>query len=463
MTGLQTQDVTGADQVQDFYQLTPELLDAILESISEEDLPRLEALIVPLHAADKADLLEQITPASRQLVVDLLLPDLEPQILAHLGETTREDLREHVGTHRFASLIGALATDDAVDIVEDLDEAVRETVLAAVPETERVAVEENLQFPDDSAGRLMRREVVALPTFWNVGQAIDHFRTSTELPEEFYAVFIVDPSHKPVGLVELSTLLRNETNVPLQSLIDGELPTVDVDTDQEQVSYVFQQYGLTEVAVVDNSGRLSGAITFDDMVDVISEESEEDVLRLGGVSETDLHASVLETIRKRFLWLFINLCTAILASVVIGLFEATIEQMVALAVLMPIVASMGGNAGTQTMTVAVRALATRDLTRANTMRVVFKELLVGSINGILFAVFTGLVAWAWFQDLALGFVIALAMIANLVVAGLFGAVIPIVLERIKVDPAVAAGVFLTTVTDVVGFLVFLALGAAFLL
>ena len=463
MTGLQTQDVTGADQVQDFYQLTPELLDAILESISEEDLPRLEALIVPLHAADKADLLEQITPASRHLVVDLLLPDLEPQILAHLGETTREDLREHIGTHGFASLIGALATDDAVDIVEDLDEAVRETVLAAVPETERVAVEENLQFPDDSAGRLMRREVVALPTFWNVGQAIDHFRTSTNLPEEFYAAFIVDPSHKPVGLVELSTLLRNETNVPLRSLIDGELPTVDVDTDQEQVSYVFQQYGLTEVAVVDNSGRLSGAITFDDMVDVISEESEEDVLRLGGVSETDLHASVLETTRKRFLWLFINLCTAILASVVIGLFEATIEQMVALAVLMPIVASMGGNAGTQTMTVAVRALATRDLTRANTMRVVFKELLVGSINGILFAVFTGLVAWTWFQDLALGFVIALAMIANLVVAGLSGAVIPIVLERIRVDPAVAAGVFLTTVTDVVGFLVFLALGAAFLL
>ncbi|MBT5435535.1 MAG: magnesium transporter [Rhodospirillaceae bacterium] len=450
-------------EVQDLYGLTPDLLRAILEALDQEDLVRLEALVVPLHAADSADLLEQITGAQRSLVIETLRPDIDPEILAHLEDWALEDVRERIGVGEFARLVGELDTDDAVDIIGELDDALQQEVLAAVPAAERHIVQEGLSFPDDSAGRLMRRDVVALPMFWNVGQTIDYLRHAADLPGEFYAVFVVDPGHKPLGMIALSAILCSKREVKLQSLVDGEPATVLGDTDQEDVSYLFQQYGLSEVAVVDDHGRLVGTITFDDMVGVMNEESEEDVLRLGGVAETDLHASVFETTRKRFLWLLINLGTAVMASLVIGVFQGTIQQIVALAVLMPIVASMGGNAGTQAMTVAVRALATKDLTRANALRVIAKEIMVGLLNGILFAVLMGLVAWLWFHDPKLGLVIGLAMTANLLVAGMSGALIPLLLDRFNIDPAVAAGVFLTTVTDVVGFFVFLALGAVILL
>ncbi len=304
---------------------------------------------------------------------------------------------------------------------------------------------------------------MALPVFWNVGQTIDHLRGAGDLPDEFYAVLVVDPGHRPLGVIALATLIRSDRQVRLTSLVEGDPLTVKADTDQEEVSWLFQQYGLSEVAVVDDNDRLLGTITFDDMVDVLSEESEEDVLRLAGVAGTDLNQGVIDTTRKRFWWLFINLGTAVMASMVIGIFEGTIREIVALAVLMPIVASMGGNAGTQTMTVAVRALATRDLTRANGVRVIAKEILVGALNGILFASITGLVAWVWFQSPMLGAVIAMAMVANLAVAGFIGAAIPLVLDRFGIDPAVAASILLTTVTDIVGFFVFLALGVMFLI
>lgn len=454
---------TNSGTTQDFYGLSPDLLQAILGAIEQDDLERLEALVVPLHAADKADLLEQITGPQRQSVIEALRPDIEAEILPCLDDTVLDDIRERLGLKEFARLVGELDSDDAVEVIEDLEGPVRQEVLAAVPDSGRHAVEQGLTFPEDSAGRLMRRDVVALPAFWSVGQTIDHLRAVKGLPGEFYAVFVVDPGHRPLGVISLSSLIRSGRQVMLQTLVDGEPVTVQADTDQENVSYLFQQYGLSEVAVVDGDGRLTGTITFDDLVDVLSEESEEDVLRLGGVAETDLNASVIETTRKRFLWLFLNLATAILASIVIGVFEGTIREIVALAVLMPIVASMGGNAGTQTMTVAVRALATKDLTRANALRVIGKEILVGAMNGILFAALMGLVAWLWFQDPGLGGVIAMAMVANLLAAGMFGAAIPLLLDRFGIDPAMAAGVFLTTVTDVVGFFALLALGALLLL
>jgi magnesium transporter len=300
--------------------------------------------------------------------------------------------------------------------------------------------------------------------FWNIGQTIDYLRASDDLPEDFYEIFIVDPHHRPLGSVPISRILRNKRDVLLESLVEDDEPTtVSATMDQEEVAYIFQQYGLSEMAVTDADGRLLGAITFDDVVDVIGEESEEDVLRLGGVVETDLNDEIITTARTRFLWLFVNLGTAILASSVIGVFEGTLEKIVALAILMPIVASMGGNAGTQTMTVAVRAIATRDLTRANALRVVGKEVVVGLLNGLLFAVVIGFVAWQWFELPLLGVVIGIAMVVNLLIAGLAGALIPLTLQHFRIDPAVAAGVFLTTVTDVVGFFVFLALGAAILL
>jgi magnesium transporter len=463
MTQPESTNDESVRDVHDLYGLTPGLLDAILEALDQEDVNRLEALVVPLHAADTADLLEQITGPQRTLVLDALRPEIDPDILAHLDEPTLEDVRERLGMEAFGQLVGQLDTDDAIEVIDTLDDDVQEEVLAAVPAAERRVVQEGLNYPEDSAGRLMRRDVVALPMFWNVGQTIDYLRGSSDLPGEFYAVFVVDPGHKPLGMISLGAILRNKRDVKLQSLVDGEPTTVKGETDQEDVSYLFQQYGLTEVAVVDDEGRLLGTITFDDMVDVMSEESEEDVLRMGGVAETDLHDTVVQTTRKRFLWLLINLGTAILASVVISMFEGTIEQIVALAVLMPIVASMGGNAGTQAMTVAVRALATKDLTRANALRVIGKEIVVGLLNGCLFAVLMGIIAWLWFQDPMLGVVIALAMVTNLLVAGMSGAVIPLTLERFNIDPAVAAGVFLTTVTDVVGFCAFLGLGALLLL
>ena len=452
-----------AREGQDLYGLTPELLHAILEALDQEDVNRLEALVVPLHAADTADLLEQITPGQRAQVVAALEPDIDPDILAYLGESTLEDVRDLLGNDGFAHLVRQLDVDDAVEVIGEFDDDDQREILAAVPAAERRMVEEALTFPEESAGRLMRRDVVALPMFWNIGQTIDYLRGSKDLPSEFYAVFVVDPAHKPVGMISLHDILRNPRDVKLASLVTGEPTTVQADMDQEEVAYLFQQYGLTEVAVVDQDGRLLGAVTFDDMVDVINEESEEDVLRLGGVAETDLNDSIVDTTRKRFVWLLVNLGTAVLASLVIGMFADTLQTVVALAVLMPIVASMGGNAGTQSMTVAVRALATKDLTEANALRVIGKEIAVGLLNGLIFAALMGVVAWLWFSSPMLGGVIAGAMIANLLVAGMSGALIPLLLSRLNVDPAVAAGVFLTTVTDVVGFLVFLALGAIFLL
>ena len=453
---------TSPQAAQDLYGLNPELLRAIIDAVDVEDLVRLEALVVPLHAADQADLLEQMGGAQRRVVIEALGQDIDAEILPDLDDAVLDDIRKELGLETFARLVGRLDSDDAVDVVADLDAPVRQEVLEAVPAPERRAVEQGLTFPEDSAGRLMRHDVVALPAFWDVGQTIDHFRAAEDLPAEFYAVFVVDPGHRPLGVIALATLIRSDRAVELTTLVEGEPLTVKANTNQEEVAWLFQQYGLSEVAVVDENDRLLGTITFDDMVDVLNEETEKDVLRLGGVAATDLNQGVIGTTRKRFLWLLVNLATAVIASMVIGIFEGTIREIVALAVLMPIVASMGGNAGTQTMTVAVRALATRDLTRANGLRVIGKEVLVGTLNGVLFAVITGLIAWVWFQSPVLGAVIAMAMVANLAVAGFFGAATPLVLERFGVDPAVAASVFLTTVTDVVGFFVFLALGAMLL-
>ena len=469
----------------DLYRLTPDLLRAILEALDREDAARLEALIVPLHAADIADLLEQISGPRRDLAIEALGSDIDPDVLTHLDEPLLSDVRERLGAGEFSRLVGELDARRAVGAIGGLDDRLRGEALAAVSDEDRPVVEEGLGFPENSAGRLMRRDAVAAPAFWSVGRTprgrrkisrgvaapafwsvgrtIDHLRSAPNLPDEFHAVFAVDPERKPVGAIAPSAILRAGREVRLRALIDGEPAAVRADTDREDVSYLFRQYGLSEVAVVDDDGRFLGAVAFDDMVDAISEESEEDVLRLGGVAGTDLHDTIARTAGKRFPWLLVNLATAVLASVVIGLFEDALQRIVALAVLMPIVASMGGNAGTQTMTVAVRALATKDLTRANARRTVVKEIAVGLSNGLLLAVLMGLLAWLWFRDPALGGVIALAMVANLAVAGMAGALVPLALDRLRVDPAVAAGVVLTTVTDVVGFFAFLALGAALLL
>ncbi len=443
--------------------------EEIVRAIDAGELERVRELITQLHFADVADILEHLHEDGRDTVIEAFQGVLDPDVFLELDESVRDDLVEKLGVAFVASVVSDMETDDAVQVIEELEEHEQQQVLDTIPAGERSLIEEGLAYPEDSAGRLMQREVMTVPEFWNVGETIDFLRhqadeeeasgESGSLPDLFYDIFVVDPSHKPVGSVALSRLLRSRRPVAITDIMSSEMKLVQVADDQEDVAYLFSQRDLVSAPVVDGGGRLVGVITVDDIVDVIHEEHEEDIMRLGGVREDDLYEAVGDTTRARFSWLLLNLGTAILASVIIGFFEATIEQIVALAVLMPIVASMGGNAGTQTLTVTVRALAMKDLTATNAMRVVGKEVLVGSINGVVFAVLTGLVAWFWFDSQALGLVIALAMIINMVVAGLAGTTIPLVLERNGIDPAIASSVFLTTVTDVVGFAAFLGLAA----
>jgi magnesium transporter len=443
--------------------LSSDFVRSVMAALDERDRARVRHLIAPLHPADAADLIQRLNDEERHVLVEALHPEIDPKVLSELDETVRDAVIEQLGTDEVAAAVTELDTDDAVDLIEDLDAEVQQEVLKAIPAVERVMLETGLAYPEDSAGRLMQRELVAVPAFWTVGEVIDYLRTAEDLPNDFYDLFIVDPRHRPVGKIPLSRVLRTKRPVAVGDIMLAQFITVPVDMDQEEVAFLFRQRDLVSAPVVEADGRLMGVITVDDVVDVIDEEAEEDIMHLGGVTGDDLYRAALATTRSRFSWLLVNLFTAIVASIVIFQFKDTIEKIVALAVLMPIVASMGGNAGTQTLTVSVRALATKELTPTNALRIVGKELLVGSFNGILFAILAGVIAWLWFGDMALGLVIAAAMIINLVVAGFAGTVIPIGLARTGIDPAIASTVFLTTITDVIGFLAFLGLAAWLLL
>ena len=448
---------------EELYALTPDFVREVVDALAEGAVERVSDLVRALHSADLADLIGLITPDERKLLIQIIHAELAPEVLSDLEEEVRDEVIELLDTRDLAAAVSELETDDAVYLLEDLEEAARREILAAVPEVERAAVEAGLGYPANSAGRLMKRELVAVPVYWSVGQTIDYLRMSEDLPDEFYEIFVVDPGHRPLGTIPLDRALRTKRPVVVSDIMDVEPKLIPVAMDQEEVAFLFRQYNLMSAAAVDAAGRLVGVITVDDVVDVIDEEAEEDIMHLGGVTETDIYLPVLRTTRTRFSWLLVNLFTAVMASVVIWTFDAAIEKIVALAILMPIVASMGGNAGTQTLTVAVRALATRELTATNALRIVQKEALVGGLNGILFAILVGVVAGLWFGDAALGLVIAAAMIINLVVAGLAGILIPLMCHRVGVDPAIAASVLLTTLTDVVGFFAFLGLAAWLLL
>ncbi|MEZ5647605.1 MAG: magnesium transporter [Alphaproteobacteria bacterium] len=445
------------------FGLAPDIAKKIEEALEAGRTSDIHTLISPLHVADIADLIESLPDERRRMVMASLDADVIPEVLSYLDEVVREDLLESLEPEQVAKAITKLDSDDAVDLIETLEPDEQREVLDAVPAEERAQLEDALQYPEDTAGRLMQRELVAVPIGWTVGDTIDFTRTATDLASDFYDVYIIDAAHKPLGAVPLSRVLRSSRDISLADIMDRELRLVPATMDQEEVAYLFRKYGLIAAPVVDNQGRLVGVITFDDAVRVIEEEAEDDLLKLGGVREDDLYSATVDTTKARMPWLAVNLGTALLSSAVIGLFEGAIERIVALAVLMPIVASMGGNAGTQSLTVAVRALATKELGSANARRVLGKEVLVGLANGLTFALLTGAVAWIWFRDIGVGTVLAMAMIANLMIAAFMGVTIPLVLERLKIDPAVASGVFLTAITDVVGFGVFLGLAALFLL
>lgn len=446
------------------FAVSAELVRAVVAALDEGAVDRARVLAEELHSADLADLIDVLPRDQRDGLVALLPEARVPEVLYELEESVLAEVLDELPGDVIARAIAELETDEAIYVLENLEEERRDDVLRAVPAPDRAAVVEGLAYPEDSAGRLMQTDLIAVPAYWTVGQVIDYCRDTDDLPDEFYEIFVVDPRHRPIGHVPLNRVLRTRRPVMIRDVMDEETRVIAVETDQEEVGFLFQQYRMTSAPVADETGRLIGVITFDDAVEVVEEEAEEDLLRLGGVtSDSDLYDTTLRTAKTRFTWLLVNLGTAILASAVIALFDATIQQIVALAVLMPIVASMGGNAGTQTLTVAVRALATRELTAANAARTVWKEVCVGTLNGALFAVLMGLVAWLWFADPLLGGVIAAAMIFNLLIAGLAGALVPLTLDRLGIDPAIAASVFLTTVTDVVGFFAFLGLAHVVLL
>lgn len=436
-----------------------DFVDAVAEALEAGDHDHLRALVEPLHAADMADLIGLLPPDDRALFVQALGVDFDPEVLTEMDEAVRDDVVDSLPAGELAAAVSQLDTDDAVYVLEDLDAEKRQEVLDVMPAEERVAVEEALSYPEDSAGRLMRRELVAVPQFWTIGQTIDFLRNREDLPEDFHEIFVVDPRFHLVGTVALNRILRSKRDALMQDILEEDQRRIPVTMDQEEVAYLFKQYNLMSAAVTDSEGRLVGVITVDDVVDVITEEADEDLLALAGVSDGDVNESALTVTRARLPWLVVNLATAFLSASVIGFFETSIQKLVALAVLMPIVASMGGNAGTQTMTVTVRALASRDLTASNAWRVVSKEVLANVLNGLVLAVICGGLVGLWFHEAILGFVIGAALLFNLFMAGLFGAIIPLGFKRIGVDPAVASGVFLTTVTDVCGFLGFLGLAA----
>jgi len=439
-------------------------IEALLAAVKAGDRAAVDAMLDPLHAADVADVLEQIDPADRRALLVLWHGGIDGEILSEIDEAIREEVIGALPQDVLATAVRELDSDDVVDILEDLAPVQQQAILTALPAADRVAVEQALSCPEYSAGRLMQRELVVAPQHWTVGEAIDHLRASDSLPDQFYHVILVDPRMKPQGYVTLGRLLSSRRDMRLSEIGEDSFRTVRIEDSETEVAWIFTQYHLISLPVVDGVGRLVGVITIDDAMTVLDEEHHEDMLRLAGVDdEASLTDSVWAAARGRAVWLFVNLLTAILASVVINLFADTIEAMVALAVLMPIVASMGGNAGTQSMTVAVRALATRALTRRNAARVIWRELAVGALNGVGFGLAMAVVAGLWFGVPALAAVICVAMALTLVAAAVGGILIPMALERAGVDPALASGPFVTTVTDVVGFLAFLGLASLVLL
>lgn len=463
MADARAQDAEERDGLNSLYRISGEFVRCVLDALAHGRDQEAVELVMPLHAADTADLLEQLPGTERDRLIRILGRDLDAETYVYLDEAVREDVIDCIDNAVLAGVVVELNSDDAVEFIENLEASDRQEVLDAIPDRDRILLEDSLRFPAESAGRLMRRDVATIPSYWNVGQTIDFMRSGADLPDVFYLLVIVGPTFQPIGLVPLSRLLRTTRPVSVTEIMETEIRSIPATMDQEDVAFLFRQYGLISAPVVDDSGRLIGVIDVDDVIDVMDEEAEEDLLKLGGVREDDFYEAVIDTIRSRFSWLLINLMTAVLASVVIGLFDAAIDKVVALAVLMPIVASMGGNAGTQTLTVAVRALAVKELTAANAMRIIGKETLVGGINGVLFAIIIGIVATFWFGEAVIGAIIAAAMVINLLLAGVAGTIIPIALDRWGGDPAVGSSVVLTTFTDVVGFFAFLGLAAWVLL
>jgi magnesium transporter len=441
--------------------VNPDFVQSITNAIDAADAGSLRALVDDFHESDLGDLLESLEPGYRPRLIELLGSSFDFTALTEVDDAIREEILEGLKTSTLAEGVRDLESDDAVTILESLDEQDQADVLGQLPPMERVALQRSLDYPEESAGRRMQTEFIAVPPFWTIGQTIDFMRETADLPETFYEIFVIDPAGHLLGAVALDRLLRSKRPVTIESIMNDDPDRVEATQDQEEVARLFERYNLVSAAVVDKANRLVGTMMVDDIVDVLEEEADADIKALGGVKpDEELSDNIFYTQRSRFPWLFINMCTALVAANVINLFEASLERMVALAILMPIVASMGGNAGTQTMTVAVRALATRELGRSNAWRIIRREAAVGVLNGLIFAVIMGCLAGTWFQSAELGVVIGLALVAVLIFAALGGIFVPLTLNRFNIDPAVSSGPFVTSITDIVGFFAFLGIATA---
>jgi magnesium transporter len=446
------------------FHLSDAEIGQIVKAVHAQDSDLVHAMLYELGPADTAEVLAKISDDDRSELLAMFGDSIDPKTFTEMNPELRRVALASMPAIQVASLVSRMESDDALDIIINLDEDFRREIIRKLSAKMRLALEEGLSYPEKSAGRLMQREFVAIPQFWTVGKTIDYLReAANDLPEDFFDIFVITPTYNIVGQIPLNRIVRARRSVKIESLTLDEAHPIPATMDQEEVTHIFRRDNITSAPVVDENERLIGVITIDDVIDVIDEEAQEDLLKMAGVDAGDLYRAILSTTETRFLWLFVNLATALMASIVISFFGGTIEQMVALAVLMPIVASMGGNAGTQALAVAVRAIATRELSNANMWRVIWKESMVGLLNGVAFAIITGFATGFWFENPMLGVVIGMAMIINLIAAGFFGVAIPIILNRFGSDPAVSATIFLTTVTDVVGFFAFLGLAATMLL
>ena len=443
------------------FEFNKEYIKVVKEKIINNDAIFINNSFKKMHPADAADIIEHLTENDRENLIKLSSFKIDPEVFIELNESIQSEIVKYLPINSITDIIKNLESDDAIKILENLDEQNKETLLNSLPPKDRFALKESLSYPEDSAARLMQREFTAIPNNWSVGQTIDYLRENKDLPDEFLEIFIVDSEFKPIGTVPASKVLRTSRETKMQSIMLESQLSIPVDMDQEEVGHIFENYNLNSACVVDKSNKLVGMITSDDMLTVLKEEAEEDTLRLAGVGDEEITDGVFTKTKRRFNWLLLNLLTAFLATWVISIFGATIEQMVALAFLMPIVASMGGNAGMQTLAVTVRAIATNDLSENNFVKTVTKEFAIGVLNGIIFAIISALIVQLWFKDIYLSLIISISMVLNMIVAGLFGILVPVSLKRFNVDPAIASSVFVTTITDVIGFLSFLGIGAYF--
>tara|TARA_A100001011_G_scaffold356575_1_gene400729 strand:+ start:317 stop:1696 length:1380 start_codon:yes stop_codon:yes gene_type:complete len=445
------------------FDFNKEFLSIFSDKIKALDIKFINQTLEDLHPSDVANLIENLSSETRAKLLEIEEFDIDPEIFVEINESIQTEILQLLSSDSIAKIIKRLESDNAISIIENLNKDKKNSVLDKLPPKDRFLLEEGLSYPEDSAARIMQREFTAVPSDWSVGQTIDYFRESKELPEEFLEIFVVDNDFKPIGIVPSSRVLRTPREKKMNSIM-REMPVlISVNMDKEEVGHTFENYNLLSAGVVNKSNKLVGMITADDIVTVVQEEAEEDALRLAGVGDEEITDSVLIKTKRRFNWLLLNLFTALLATWVISLFGASIEQMVALAFLMPIVASMGGNAGMQTLAVTIRAIATKELSSGNFNKIVGKEFLIGILNGIIFAVITAIIVQLWFQEFKLSLLIGISMVLNMIVAGLFGILVPVSLKKVNIDPALASSVFVTTITDVIGFLSFLGIGSYFFL